>query len=256
MNIKIQLSLFILLTSLFAANTWAEPDNTQPVQLAAAPASTTSQDDDFTDTGDEGIEVSDPFQSFNRAMFKFNDAAYVHVLKPIARGYRTVVPQGGRESISNFFSNLLAPVRIVNSTIQLKGLDASNETFRFLINSTIGVFGLFDVAKNDFKINIKKEDFGQTLGHYGIGNGPYIVIPFLGPSTIRDGIGLLVDGTWLDPLAYIDETGERIAVKLVDVETTISLDKDTYESIKKDSLDPYIFLRDAYIQHRAGAVKK
>ena len=255
MNIKIQLSLFILLTSLFAANTWAEPGSTQPVQLAAAPASTTSQDDDFTDTGDEDIEVSDPFQSFNRAMFKFNDAAYVHVLKPIARGYRTVVPQGGRESISNFFSNLLAPVRIVNSTIQLKGLDASNETFRFLINSTIGVFGLFDVAKNDFKINIKKEDFGQTLGSYGVASGPYLVLPFLGPSNVRDGAGLMVDSLF-DPVAYMDKNRDALGVKFVEAVNALSLDKDTYEGIKRDSLDPYLFIRDAYAQHRKGKIEK
>jgi len=252
---KILLSIFIFLSSVFSVTTLAEKNNIQTIQLAAAPA-VTAQDDDFTNGDDEDIEVSDPFESFNRAVFKFNDATYVHVLKPIARGYRSVVPQRGRESIGNFFSNLLAPVRIVNSAFQLKGQDASNETFRFLINSTIGVLGLFDVAKNDFRINIKKEDFGQTLGHYGVGNGPYLVIPFLGPSTIRDGVGLLVDGTWLDPIAYLDETGEYLAVKFVDIETTISLDKDTYEAIKKDSLDPYIFLRDAYIQHRTGAVKK
>ncbi len=225
----------------------------------ATPGSTKVEivEEDFTEDEDI-IEVSDPLESFNRAMFTFNDKAYVHVLKPIAVGYRNIVPEKGRVSMSNFFSNLLAPVRIVNATLQLKGEDASNEFVRFMVNTTLGLAGLFDVAKSDFKISIKREDFGQTLGHYGVDNGPYLVIPFLGPSTLRDGVGLLVDGFALDPLGYIfeDETGQYVAAKLVDIETDLSLDKDTYEAIKEDSLDPYVFLRNAYIQFRAGAVAK
>jgi len=213
-------------------------------------------EEDFTEDEDE-LEVNDPFESVNRKIFAFNDATYFYVFKPVAKGYRAVVPEGGRLSVSNFFSNLLAPVRIVNSGLQLKGEDATNETMRLIINSTLGLAGLFDVARNDFKITIKKEDFGQTMGHYQVGNGPYIVIPFLGPSSIRDGIGLLIDGAYLDPLNYIydDETGRYLFAKWVDIETTLSLDKDTYEAIKNDAIDPYLFLRNAYIQHRAGAVE-
>lgn len=221
-------------------------NNTTPTEI----------EEDFSDDEDE-IIVSDPFESINRKIFSFNDTAYVYILKPIARGFRAVIPEKGRVAVNNFFSNLLSPVRIANAAMQLKGEDATNEIVRLIVNSTLGLGGLFDIAKNDFKIKIKKEDFGQTLGHYKVANGPYIVIPFLGPSTIRDGVGLLVDGTAFDPVSYIydDETGRYILVKLIDIENTISLDQDTYEAIKKDSLDPYLFLRNSYIQHRAGVVE-
>ena len=206
----------------------------------------TNADDDFTSVDTEEIKVNDPFESFNRAMFSFNDGLYTNVMKPIAIGYRAVVPEKGRSSVKNFFTNLLAPVRIVNAALQLKGKDATNEIVRFGVNTTIGIVGLFDVARDDFKIKIKHEDFGQTLGHYGVGSGPYLVLPLWGPSSIRDGAGLLVDGIYLDPLAYVDETEDYLIARFIDVETTISLDKDTYEAIKKDSLDPYIFIRNAY----------
>ena len=228
-----------------------------PVQ--AAPVKTADIEEDFTGEGSaDAVEVSDPLEGFNRAMFSFNDKAYVYVLKPIAVGYRQVVPEKGRVSVNNFFSNLVAPVRIVNSALQLKGEDATNEFARFLINTTFGLAGLFDVAKNDFDIDIKKEDFGQTLGHYGVGNGPYLVLPLFGPSTVRDGIGQAIDGSTLDLLnvIYDDELERYLVARWVDVETTISLDKDTYEALKRDALDPYIFIRNAYIQHRAGAVEK
>jgi phospholipid-binding lipoprotein MlaA len=244
----------ILILLFLSATSHAE---TKPAAAAEADTKPEVIEDDFTGEQDI-IEVSDPLESFNRGMFTFNDKAYFYVLKPVAVGYRQVVPEQGRVSVNNFFSNLLAPVRIVNAALQLKGEDATNEFVRMMVNSTLGLAGLFDVAKNDFKIDIKKEDFGQTLGHYGVGNGAYLVLPFLGPSTVRDGFGLLVDGIALDPLEHIfdDETGELVAVKLLDIETRLSLDKDSYEAIKKDAIDPYIFLRNAYIQFRAGAVEK
>jgi len=232
-------------------------DSNGNIILVKAPPSSTPEDDFTEDEDEDEIKIYDPIENINRKIFIFNDGAYFYVLKPIAKGYRAAVPEQGRVAVSNFFSNLLAPVRIVNSALQLKGEDATNEVFRLIINSTIGLAGLFDVAKNDFKIKIKKEDFGQTLGHYQVGNGPYIVIPIIGPTTLRDGFGLLVDGAFLDPLNHIydDESERYILARAVDIETTLSLDKDTYEAIKKDSLDPYLFLRNAYLQFRAGAVE-
>jgi len=257
-KISFILSFLLAQGNLFAETT-TQSDTTNIVLAKTKSSENTkaSIEEDFTDDEDI-IEVSDPFESINRKIFSFNDKVYFYALKPVARGFRAVIPENGRVATSNFFSNLLAPLRMVNASLQLKGEDATNETFRFLINSTLGLGGLFDVAKKDFKINIKKEDFGQTLGHYNVGNGPYLVLPFLGPSTVRDGVGILVDGAYLEPLNYIydEETGRYMLVKLIDIETTISLDKDTYESIKKDALDPYIFIRNAYIQHRAGAVEK
>ena len=228
-----------------------------PVKTAAPTEKSLPPMDDFTDDEDI-ITVNDPFEAFNRSMFNFNDKAYFYVLKPVAKAYGKVVPEKGRISIKNFFTNLLAPVRIINSAFQLKGEDATNEFVRFMVNTTIGFGGFFDVAKTDFGIPIKKEDFGQTLGHYDVGNGPYLVIPFLGPSTLRDGFGIIVDGVALDPSGEIfeDETWEYIAAKLLQIENDLSLDKDTYEALKKDSIDPYIFIRNAYIQFRQGAVEK
>jgi len=260
---RITLPLFMLLAALVTITL-------SPVALSAetipdkksqlAPASDEedfTQDEDFTEDKDE-IIVNDPIEPFNRAMFSFNDKAYTYVLKPIAVGYRNVVPEGGRVSIKNFFTNLLAPVRIANSAFQLKGEDATNEFVRFMINTTIGLGGFFDVAKSDFKISMKKEDFGQTMGHYGIGNGAYLVLPLFGPTTMRDGFGQLVDGAAFDPLNIIfdDEIEEYLISRWVNITNELSLDKDTYEAIKRDSIDPYIFLRNAYIQFRAGAVEK
>lgn len=222
-------------------------------------------DDDFSDDFDDDFEaeeedllvVKDPFEPLNRVSFWFNDRLYVFVLKPVVTVYR-VVPEPARISISNFLSNLATPVRFVNSLIQLKIKDAGNELSRFVINSTVGIGGLFDPATTWAGVESTHEDFGQTLGHYGAGPGNYTVWPVLGPSTTRDGIGAIVD-FFLDPITYIFLPGqllEYLSVKGVDVVNTVSLDKDTYDTIKKQALDPYLFIRNAYIQKRQGVVEK
>jgi len=259
-NSRIQGLCSLLFMFMLLSSSIIQAETTNATKATTVKSSDIEEDfteEDFTE--DENvIEVSDPLESVNRAIFAFNDKAYVYVLKPIAIGYRKVVPEKGRVSIQSFFRNLVSPVRIVNAALQLKGEDASNEFARFLINTTFGFAGFFDVAKTDFDLRMKEEDFGQTLGHYGIGNGPYLVLPLFGPSTIRDGVGRIVDGSALDPLNYIfdDEFEQYLLARWIDVETDISLDRDTYEAIKRDALDPYIFLRNAYIQLRAGAVGK
>lgn len=220
-------------------------------------------EEDFTEDTNT-FKVYDPWEPMNRGIFKFNDRVYFWVFKPVAKGYRAAVPEGGRVAISNFFSNLVSPIRIVNAALQLKGEVLGNELTRFGLNSTIGLLGFFDVAQKDFRIPESNEDFGQTLGHYGIPSGPYLVLPFLGPSSLRDGTGLFVDGKYLDPAAKnslifpneLDTTSEYLAEKFVVIETEISLDKDTYEAIIQDSLDPYLFLRNAYIQRRNGLIAR
>lgn len=240
-----------------------------PAQAAAEdtaqkqPPEQTIVEEDFTEDTNT-FKVYDPWEPMNRGIFKFNDRVYFWVLKPVAKGYRAAVPEGGRVAISNFFSNLVSPIRIVNAALQLKGEELGNELTRFGLNSTIGLLGFFDVAQKDFRIPPSNEDFGQTLGHYGIPSGPYLVLPFLGPSSLRDGTGLFVDGKYLDPAAKnslifpneLDTTSEYLAEKFVVIETEISLDKDTYEAIVQDSLDPYLFLRNAYIQRRNGLIAK
>jgi phospholipid-binding lipoprotein MlaA len=212
-------------------------------------------DDDlsFLDEEDEVFEVYDPFESFNRGMFWFNDKVYFYLAKPLARGFR-YVPEPWRVALKNFFLNLKAPVRIVNAGLQGKFSDAGNELTRFGVNSTLGIGGLYDPAKAHFGIERKIEDTGQTLAHYGVGPGPYLVLPFLGPSNFRDGIGLLGDFYFSLVPVLFENRYYWIAIS-GDIINFLSIDKDTYEGIKKDSLDPYLFMRDAYGQYRLNLIQ-
>jgi phospholipid-binding lipoprotein MlaA len=239
----------------------AEQDSSPAVEVTGSdPGAITVEDDftgedDFTNGDIETLEVFDPIEPFNRGMFWFNDKLYFYLFKPIARGYR-VVPEPARESVSNFFSNLGTPVRFANSLLQLKIEDAGTELGRLIINSTLGIGGLFDPAKAWFDLDRKEEDFGQTLGNYGVGSGFYIVWPIFGPSNTRDTVGMVGD-FFLDPLHYIEiKPVERVGLTALDKETDLSLDKDTYESIQQEALDPYLFVRNAYEQYRDGKIKK
>ena len=204
--------------------------------------------------GEPSLVVADPFEGVNRAVFAFNDKLYFYVLKPVARFYR-VVPERVRVSVGNFFTNITAPIRVVNNTLQGKIGPAGGELMRFVINTTVGIGGLFDPATRYAAIPKSNEDFGQTLGRYGIGPGPYLVLPMLGPSNVRDGVGWAVD-LFLDPLLYLVQGPEYWAASGTSTVNTVSLDKDTYEGIKRDALDPYLFVRDAYTQHRAGKIER
>ncbi|APG29113.1 hypothetical protein A7E78_11395 [Syntrophotalea acetylenivorans] len=212
-------------------------------------------DEDFTDGDLESFDINDPIEPFNRGMFWFNDKLYFYLLKPIARGYR-VVPEPARQSVANFFSNLGTPVRFVSSVLQLKFTDAGTELGRLVVNSTVGIAGLFDPAKKYLGWRKKDEDLGQTFGNYGVGSGFYIVWPLLGPSSVRDTVGMVGD-YFLDPLHYAGmKPMERVALKGLEMETKLSLDKDTYEGIKRQALDPYLYIRTTYAQHREGKIKK
>jgi phospholipid-binding lipoprotein MlaA len=200
--------------------------------------------------------IPDPLEGFNRAMFAFNDKLYFYALKPVARAYR-YVPEGARVSVGNFFSNLKAPIRMANALVQLKLVDAGNELLRFGINTTFGIAGLFDPATKYLGIRQIDEDLGQTLGHYGVGQGFYLVVPFYGSSSLRDGIGSLTDYYLLDPTYYgLSNDLERTGAYAAQSVNTVSLDRDTYEAIKRDQLDPYIFIRDAYAQNREARVNR
>lgn len=176
----------------------------------------------------------------------------------MARVYRHA-PEDLRISIRNFFTNLETPVRAVNAGLQGKFRDTGTELTRFFINTTLGIGGFFDPAREHFNLRLKDEDAGQTLGYYGIGPGMYLVLPFLGPSNLRDGIGLIAD-RGLD-LSYQfwgrdkgDDNYDYLGARTLDTINDVSLDKDTYEGIKKDALDPYLFVRDATIQYRKNLV--
>lgn len=229
-------------------------DIIDPVGSGSSPAAPGGDDDLFMFNDMEEFIVADPLEPINRGIFWFNDKLYLYLLKPVARGYRRVVPELMQVSVQNFFNNMATPVRLINSGLQFRFRDAGNELLRFAVNTTLGIGGFFDPAKEHFNVRGKDEDTGQTLGHYGFGPGFYLVLPVLGPSNLRDGIGLLADSR-LDLVFYAWEDQDYYGAQLLDAINELSLDKDTYEGIKRDALDPYLFVRDAYIQYRQNKVK-
>lgn len=199
--------------------------------------------------------VFDPLGGYNRFMTSVNDKLYFWVVKPVARGYGAAVPLSARRSVVKFFNNLLFPVRFINNVLQLKFKRAGIELVRFCVNTTAGVLGFGDPARNWFSLEAYPEDFGQTLGRYGVGSGFHIVLPLLGPSNLRDLAGLFPD-YFLDPVSQIKKWEEELAVKSYDRLNDASLHIGEYESIKKDALDLYPFLRDAYEQNRNQKIKE
>ena len=232
----------------------AEP---APDNLIKAPAGNTEREP-LLDTGAEEqpppATVADPIEPFNRAIFTFNDKAYYWFFKPVAKGYNVVVPQGVRVAVRNFFSNLATPIRAANNLLQGKFRATGTELLRFTINSTIGMAGLFDPAHDGFHLEKKDADLGQTLGRYNLGQGMYLVLPFVGPTTLRDGAGLAGD-LFLDPLSYVRPLEASVGVNAYKRENDLSLRIGEYEDLTGSALDPYVAVRDAYAQHRAGKVR-
>lgn len=255
MGTSMQRLLLLLLIFAIPLAGWAEDAATtaDTDAAAASQAATEEEDDLFLFEDEEELDVWDPIEPVNRGIFWVNDKLYFYLMKPVARGYRRV-PEPWRVSVKNFFSNLATPIRFINSGLQGKFSDAGNELTRFIVNTTIGIGGFFDTAKDHFNVRMKDEDTGQTFGHYGLGPGPYLVLPILGPSNLRDGIGLFIDSR-MDLLYYISEGRKYYGLKAYDKVNDLSLDKDTYEGIKKDALDPYLFVRDAFLQYRQNKVE-
>ena len=206
----------------------------------------------------------DPLESMNRAVFSFNEKLDEVVLEPVARGYQQFVPSPVRMVVGNFFSNLDDVVIAANSLLQLKFMDAMASTTRIVINTTFGMLGAIDLASDisqvsDIDISKRNEDFGQTLGFYGIGSGPYIVLPILGPSTVRDAIGIGVDSTIFHPARAIYTSFDLLTVRLP-VTTVEFIDRreqllDLDKTLEEASLDKYEFVRDAYLQRRESLIK-
>ena len=207
------------------------------------------------DTKEEVVHVADPLSPWNRAMFHFNDKLYFWLLKPLSRGYRAVIPTPVRSGVKNFFHNITMPIRMISCLLQGKGRAASAELSRFLINSTVGVIGFGNPAKRWPELNPSEEDIGQTLGSYGIGNGFYIVWPVLGPSTLRDSVGMV--GEWfLDPVSYVHPTEAYLEIWTLDKVNETSFRIGDYESLKEAAIDPYVAFRNAYIQYRKKKVEE
>ena len=198
---------------------------------------------------------ADPFSGYNRWMTGVNDKLYFWVLKPAATGYAKVTPAVARRSVGRFFKNLGYPLRFVNNLLQLKIRRAGVETARFVVNTTVGVAGFADPARWWMDLEAYPEDFGQTLGHYGVGGGWHLVLPVLGPSNLRDAVSKVPD-RFLNPVAYVEPTEVAIAISAYDRINYTSLHLGEYERLKQDAVDWYIFLRNAYEQNREKKIQE
>lgn len=232
------LPIFFLSYNLFASE--SDQVNTKP--------------DDF-ETSSVEDEVYDPIEPINRAIFSFNNVADKIVLEPIAKGYKKL-PSPVQSGISNFLSNLRAPLVIVNQFLQGQGENALQTSGRFIVNSTVGIFGLIDVA-DKIGLEEKEEDFGQTLATWGVGDGFYIVLPLFGPSNLRDTTGMLMTMV-TDPInAYAVSEGEawlvpmRTAANAVDQRSKII---DEVNALRDNSVDYYAAVRSSYYQNRKAAI--
>ena len=177
-------------------------------------------------------------------------------MKPVARGYSALVPEDIQVSVRNFFDNLRAPTRAVNSLLQGQVKDSAVEVTRFVLNSTVGIFGLGDFAKDVLDLNSTKEDTGQTLGHYGVGGIFYINWPFLGPSNLRDSFGMVGDA-YMHPFIFLDlDTEVIVGTWTLEKVNYAALTMGDYELFKETALDPYAALKDAYQQYRNGLIKE
>ena len=199
------------------------------------------------------VHVNDPLEPVNRAIFTFNDRMYFWFLKPLAQGYNFVLPTFFRMGVRNFFSNLLTPIRFTNCILQGKGTSAGTEAVRFFTNTTIGVLGVWDPALDLFDLTISDEDLGQTFGAYGIGNGFYIVWPVFGSSTLRDSVGWLGD-TYVNPITYLDTWQAVLGVGLYRRFNDLTFRIGDLEAVKQASIDPYIAVRNGYIQFRNSLI--
>ncbi len=218
----------------------------QPSGVVASSESSTSEESEDT--------IPDPLEPVNRVFFDVNDKLYFWVFKPVATGYKAIIPEEGRVGVRNFFSNVTTPVRLVNCLLQAKFKGAGNEVVRFLLNSTFGIAGFLDLAKRDFHIEKEERDFGQTLGVWGLGPAFYIDWPILGPSSVRDTVGKVGD-LFFDPRSYVLTGPIFYVVRPVELINDTSLRIGEYEDLKKAALDPYIALREAYHQYRQNKIR-
>jgi len=195
----------------------------------------------------------DPLEGLNRGIYKFNDTVDKAALKPVAGAYKAVLPSPVRTGVNNFFANLGTVVTIVNDLLQFKLSQAVDDTGRLAINSTFGIAGLVDWASQD-GIEQHKEDFGQTLAAWGWKDSSYLVLPFIGPSTLRDTGGLVVDSAFFDPIGYVDGPADRNAILLTKFIDTRASYLPGSDLLDEAALDPYAFMRDAYLQRRTSQI--
>lgn len=225
----------------------ASPVSSEATTTAWLPAAAAAPGEDFDE---------DPWENFNEKMFSFNrDVLDRFLLKPLATAWDFLLPDPVQRGFHNFFDNLAVVRRFVNNGLQAKFAGAGTELARFTINSTIGLAGFFDVAKDGFGIEQKDEDTGQSFGVWGMGPGPYLVLPFLPPLTVRDGIGYAFDAA-MTPYTYFIPWYVSLGSKATDITNERSLNLDRFERVAESTVDLYGAVRNAYLQRRAAAIRQ
>jgi len=242
-------------TAALGATVDQEPAATSPA-AEAVQETWMAQAKDIDSDVDAPENEYDPWEPFNEKMFEFNRRLDRYILKPVAKAYNFITPDELQIMISNGFDNISFPPRFVNSVLQGKWKGAFREIARFLINSTAGVGGLFDPAKDVFGLVKSREDFGQTLGFYGVGPGPFLIMPFLEPLTVRDGIGKAVDSA-MDPLAYyLPLIWDRLGMKIGDIVNERSLNLELFQGFEESVIDLYSAVRHGYLQRREKLIRE
>jgi phospholipid-binding lipoprotein MlaA len=223
----------------------------------AASATGGGSDQDLNDQANQ--PESDPLEPFNSAMFTFNLKLDDWVLHPVASGYAKVIPQGGREAVGRFLDNVRVIPRFANNALQLRPAAAGTEVARFGINTTLGVLGFFDVADNWFGLKEQPDDFGLTIRYYGVPTGPYLMLPFFGPSTVGDATGMVVDG-FMDPMYWLVPWYVSLAAhggqNIMTAVNYRSLHLNQFEEADRYAIDLYGAVQDAYMQTRVNRVKE
>jgi phospholipid-binding lipoprotein MlaA len=224
----------------------AEQEGVSTREFAQAPSL------DEGEFNDELVEY-DPWEPFNRKMFAFNQQADRFVFKPIAKVWNFVVPDLAQQSLANAFDNIAMPRRLINHLLQLRPERAGRELARFFLNTSMGVVGFFDVA-TELGIPRQDADTGQTLGRYGVGPGPFLVLPFLPPLTVRDGFGFAADSA-MQPLGYVAPFEATVGMRGGQLINDRSLNLDTFEEFEKMTFDLYSAVRNAYLQRRQRMIR-
>ncbi|MCA9484431.1 MAG: VacJ family lipoprotein [Nitrospina sp.] len=224
--------------------------------LGPDPMESDFEDDPFATPKEEVPPLDDPIEGFNRSVYKFNDTVYDNLLRPVAETYRDLVHEEVRIAIRNLFNNALAPVKLVSSVVQLDPEKAGRVVGRTLLNTIFGWGGMLDVAGQEYGIKDVNEDFNQALGYHGVGSGPYVVLPFLGPTTLRGVAGRVVD-SFLSP-TIVAAPGFAVGAALSGsrIVNDTSFRIEDIDALKKDAIDPYVSMRDFYHQYTEGQIKK
>jgi phospholipid-binding lipoprotein MlaA len=201
---------------------------------------------------DEARDPRDPLEDYNRKVYKFNEALDKAIVKPVAKGYKAVTPEPVDRGVTNFFNNIADVNSAVNNLFQFKLSRFGSDVSRVAVNSTVGILGFFDVASN-MGLPSYKEDFGQTFGYWGDDSSPYLVVPFFGPSTLRDSVGMVGD-ILVDPFFSVNKNQVYwgfVALRLVDKRADLLT---ASKILEEAAVDPYAFLRDAYLQRRRSQI--